>query len=110
MQALALMGERNFHCFLPIITEKVKLIILERELISGCSHKLYNTGIKKYLWRFNLDNGKTADDAGVLWKLKLHQRGILCRAVQNVWMTAALKKKDLLYIPSEGYKRYFYTS
>lgn len=40
MQPLALMNERNFHSFLPMPTEKVKLIILERELIS------YNTGTK----------------------------------------------------------------
>jgi len=65
VQALALMDERNFHCFLSIHTEKVNLVILERELISGCSHKRYNAGITKYLQRFNLDNGKTAD-AGVL--------------------------------------------
>lgn len=57
-------NEWNFHSFLPMPTEKVKLIILDRELIS------HN---KKYLQRFNFENGKTADDAAVLRKLKLHQ-------------------------------------
>lgn len=60
MQALALMSERNFHCFLLIPVKKVKLIILERKLISGCCHKPSNIGIKdKKKRRFNLDSGNT---------------------------------------------------
>lgn len=63
------MSERNFHVFLPMPTEKVKLIILDRELIS------YNTGIKNICKDLILKMVKTADDAAVLQKLKLHQVG-----------------------------------